>query len=176
MLTKQPFWPHSDCVLYNSACGDMFLHSSVCVRLRDSGWQTHSVCGRLQCELQGQAVEGRAGDLSLRIELISLVSRRPLLPLLSLHAVLFWRWRAFLSVFACVHFSWCSWLCFVNVHQFYCTSGNIYTQKTFKFIFRYAKMWANLFPWASSANGAEVIIQIQRHFLCSSIFTYSTYT
>lgn len=44
MLTKQPFWPHSDCVLYNSSCGDMFLHSSVCVRLRDSGWQTLSLC------------------------------------------------------------------------------------------------------------------------------------
>lgn len=32
--------------------------------LRDSGWQAHSLW-----ELQGQAVEGRAGDLSLRIEL-----------------------------------------------------------------------------------------------------------
>lgn len=37
------------------------------------------VCGGLQRELQGQAVEGRAGDLSLRIELISLVSHRLLL-------------------------------------------------------------------------------------------------
>lgn len=37
------------------------------------------VCVQLRCKLQGQASEGGAGDLSLRIELISLVSSRPLL-------------------------------------------------------------------------------------------------
>lgn len=31
MLTKKPFWPYGDCVLYNRGCSDMFLHSSVCV-------------------------------------------------------------------------------------------------------------------------------------------------
>ena len=47
-------------------------------------------------------MEGRAGDLSLRIELISLVSRRPLLPPLSLHAVFFF---SFFSVEGEEHFS-----------------------------------------------------------------------
>lgn len=63
----------------------------VCVCVSQGQWVTDSlpVCGQLQRELQGQAVEGRAGDLSLRIELISLVSCRPLLCLPSLHAVLF---------------------------------------------------------------------------------------
>lgn len=51
-------------------------------------WVTDSalVCGPLQCKLQGQAVEGGAGDLSLRIELIPLVSHRLLLPLPSPHS------------------------------------------------------------------------------------------
>lgn len=83
------------------------------------------------CELQGQAVEGRAGDLSLRIELISLITRRPLLPLLSLYAVLLWRWRAFLSVFACIHYGWCGWSCLVNLLKFMScvhTRGHVYTE------------------------------------------------
>lgn len=60
--------------------GDMFLQSGVCVHASQGQWVTDflSACGRLQCELQGQAVEGRAGDLSLRIELIPSVSSRPL--------------------------------------------------------------------------------------------------
>lgn len=45
-----------------------------CLRASQGQWVTDSlhVCGRLRLELQGQAAEGRAGDLSLRIELISL--------------------------------------------------------------------------------------------------------
>lgn len=39
------------------------------------------------------------------------------LPSLSLHAVLFWRWGAFLSLFACAHFSWCSSLWIYTVYE-----------------------------------------------------------
>lgn len=44
-----------------------------CMLASQGQWVTDSlpVWGRLRRELQGQAVEGRAGDLSLRIELIS---------------------------------------------------------------------------------------------------------
>lgn len=79
-VTRQPVWPRRNRVLYNSSCCDsMFLHSGVCAF--QGQWVTDYVCGRLQRELQGQAVEGSAGDLSLRIELISPISCRPLVRL-----------------------------------------------------------------------------------------------
>ena len=174
MLPKQPFWPHSDCVLYNSSCGDMFLHSSVCVcvsgtvddRLAPCVWPI------AVCELQGQAVEGRAGDLSLRIELISLITRRPLLPLLSLYAVLLWRWRAFLSVFACIHYGWCGWSCLVNLLKFMScvhTRGHVYTESIQIEICKKksdkTKSLSCLWDWVAAANGAEYIMQIHCHFL-----------
>lgn len=63
-----------------AAAAICFLHSSVCARASGTVGDRLApcVCGPLQCKLQGQAVEGIAGDLSLRIELISLVSHRPL--------------------------------------------------------------------------------------------------
>lgn len=132
MLTKQLFWPHSDCVLYNSSCSYMFLHSSVCVRLRDSGWQTRSPCVA-DCSVSSKDKQWRVEWVICLLGLNS----SPWSPaglsslFFFLYAVLLWRWRAFLSVFACIHFSWCGWSCLVNLLKFMScvhTRGHVHAQ------------------------------------------------
>lgn len=84
----------------------------VCVCTPQGQWVTDSllVCGPLQWKLQGQAVEGRAGDLSLRIELISLVSHRPLPS-----ACRFILKVTIISLSACISFRWWSRLSFCDI-------------------------------------------------------------
>lgn len=87
------------------------------------------VCGRLQCELQGQAVEGRRDDLSFRIEL-SLVSRRPLVPP-SLCTLSYFEGEEHFS--HCLHAHILADLCRL---WRVLTQGYIYTQKTFRFTYK----------------------------------------
>lgn len=98
-LTRQPFWPRSDCVCYKSSCSDMFLHSSVCACLRHSGWQTRSLCVA-HCSVSPKDKQWRVE----RVICLLGLSSSPWSPtgLSPLRAALFWRWRSFLSAHASV--------------------------------------------------------------------------
>lgn len=143
----------------------MFLHSGARMCLRAGGWQSHSLC-MADCSASAKDTRWRLERVICLLGLNSSppVSRRPLLPLLSLHAVLFWRWRAFLSVFACIRFSWCSWLCFMNLHSWCYTQGHVCTDLNCR-CYKVSTSSFTFFHGAISDNGAEVLVDIKLQFL-----------
>lgn len=137
----------------------MFLHSGVCVRLRDSGWQTHSLCVA--------GCSASAKDKQWRVERVICLlglNSSPWSPA-GLSSLFF---LCMLSYFEGEqHFSQClhasvfadavdSVLGIYSVYVLLEDTADSYMPKKAQSIFR----------WAISANGAEVIAETEPHPAC----------